>query len=766
MTIDLQRASPIRIPRYLLHDVSHEVESYGLHGFCDASLRAYAAVVYLRIKTSAGYSVKFLASKTRVTPLREQTIPRLELLSALLLARLMTSIKESLATRLPLSDPTCYTDSRVALYWIQGTHREWKQFVQNRTTEIRELLPSDCWKHCAGKDNPADSPSRGLSLSELAVNKLWREGPHWLTTEDADDCDEDTSIPEECIQELKAKEKKLLHNMMVTESPNGLSQLMDCTRYSSLHGLLHVTAHVLRAVEVFKGRIKDKDECCKPTPMGANELAHAETLWVKESQICLTKEPKFACWKKQFNLFLDPLGIWRCGGRILNADISYATKHPALLPKDHHLTKLLLLRAHDRAFHNGVKETLTEMRSKYWVVKGRSYTKKILGQCVLCRRFEGVDFAGPLYVKTSNPTRSRKVWICLYTCCVVRAVHLDVVPDLTTPSFLRSLKRFSARRGLPKRIISDNAKTFKAAAKSIQATLKDEEVQRHLADLGVEWKFNVEKAPWWGGIFERMVRSTKRCLRKTIGRAKLTYDELLTAVTEVEMVINSRPLTYVSSDDLQEPLTPSHFLTGRRTLSLPDSLCYGHDMEDDEVELTQDLLTKRMRHLNVVLNQFWKRWSREYLLELRESHRHQAGTDGPVAVAAGDVVLVQEDKPRAFWKLAQVKELISGRDGKVRGAILAVSSEKGRTTILQRPIQLLYPLEIKGQIKQPTQLALNKPTSEHVERVPESETQIQVHDEQDPEPRRLKGTSTERPKRAAALKARERVKLWTREDKY
>ena len=189
-------------------------------------------------------------------------------------------------------------------------------------------------------------------------------------------------------------------------------------------------------------------------------------------------------------------------------------------------------------------------------------------------------------------------------------------------------------------------------------------------------------------------------------------------------------------------------------------------MEDDEVELTQDLLTKRMRHLNVVLNQFWKRWSREYLLELRESHRHQAGTDGPVAVAAGDVVLVQEDKPQAFWKLAQVKELISGRDGKLRGAILAVSSEKGRTTILQRPIQLLYPLEIKGQIKQPTQLASNKPTLEHVERVPESETQIQVHDEQDPEPRRLKGTSTERPKRAAALKARERVKLWTREDKY
>jgi len=173
----LRTSAPILVPRYLLYNVSNEVESYSLHGFCDASLRAYAAVVYLRVKTCTGYSVTFLASKTRVTPLQEQAIPRLELLSALLLARLITSVKESLVARLPLSDLTCYMDSRVALYWIRGTEREWKQFVQNRTTEIRKLLPSDCWTQCAGKDNPADLPSRGMSLSGLAASKLWREGP-------------------------------------------------------------------------------------------------------------------------------------------------------------------------------------------------------------------------------------------------------------------------------------------------------------------------------------------------------------------------------------------------------------------------------------------------------------------------------------------------------------------------------------------------------------------------------------------------------------
>ena len=793
MILDLRGASPVSIPRYLLYDVSHEVESYSLSGFCDASKRAYAAVVYLRVKTSVGYTVRFLASKTRVTPLRDQTIPRLELLSALLLARLVTSIKESLASRLPLSDPTCYTDSRVALYWIQGTEREWKQFVQNRADEIRKLLPSNCWRHGAGESNPADLPSRGLPFSELATSKRWREGPDWLRNEEVNNYEEDTSesVPEECAPELKARERKLLHNLMVTESQLGLNQLMDCKQYSSLHRLLRVSAYVLRFVEELKRRIKDKNEHRSPTPIGANELAHTETLWVKESQTCLTKDRNFACWKRQFGLFVDPEGLWRCGGRLSNANISYAAKHPILLPKDQHLTTLLVVRAHERVSHDGVKETLTELRSRYWLVKGRSFVKKILRRCSLCRRFEGkpysappppplpefrvrmeppftstgVDFAGPLHIKNSDSTRSRRVWICLYTCCVIRAVHLDVVPDLTTSSFLRSLKRFSARRGLPQRMISDNGATFKAADESIQATLKHNEVQRHLAGLGVEWKFNVERAPWWGGIFERMVRSTKRCLKKTKGRAKLTYDELLTAVTEVEMVINSRPLTYVSSDDLQEPLTPSHFLTGRRTLSLPDSLCCGQDMEDDDVELTHDHLTKRMRHLNVVLNQFWKRWSQEYLLELRESHRHQAGTSDPVTVAVGDIVLVHEDKPRAFWKLARVKELIRGRDGKIRGACLAVSSAKGNTTTLQRPIQLLYPLEVNGQIEERAGSLTREPTSEHMEseQVPEADTENRSQNDEQA-PNCVGGISTVRPKRAAALRARERVKQWTCED--
>ena len=239
---------------------------------------------------------------------------------------------------------------------------------------------------------------------------------------------------------------------------------------------------------------------------------------------------------------------------------------------------------------------MTELRSWFWIVWGRQVVKKLLFHCVICRRFDsqpfqpppppslpgfrvqeaqpfaytGVDFAGPLYIVNDLDT---KVWIYLYTCCVTRAVHLDIVPNLTTEAFLRSVRRFSARRGFPCRMISDNGKTFKSASKVISVMLKDPVMQNFFAEIHLKWIFNLERAPWWGGIFERMVRSMKRCLKRTIGRSKLSYDELLTVVTEVEITLNSRPISYVSCDDMEEPLTPSYLLVGHKLFSLPDPLC-------------------------------------------------------------------------------------------------------------------------------------------------------------------------------------------------
>ena len=228
----------------------------------------------------------------------------------------------------------------------------------------------------------------------------------------------------------------------------------------------------------------------------------------------------------------------------------------------------------------------------------------------------GVDYAGPLYLKGGE-----KVWISLFTCCAVRAVHLELVPDLTAMSFVRCLKRFSARRGVPQVICSDNSKTFRSANKIIYSILDSPETQQHFRDIRIQWKFILEKAPWWGGFYERLIQSMKRCLKKTIGKARMTYDELHTVLVEVEAILNSRPLSYLSSEDMEEPLTPSHLLIGCRLCTLPDPVTCSSDLEFEETDAVGDL-NRRMRHLNLVVEHFWKRWRLEYLVGLRDSHAY------------------------------------------------------------------------------------------------------------------------------------------------
>ena len=221
LVASLREAQPISIPRYYLTGIPDKVQAYSLCGYCDASVSAYAAVVYLMIETDSGCFLRFIASKTRVAPTQTQTIPRLELLSALLLARLIDNIAKSLDTQLPLSQPRCFTDSMVTFYWIQGVEKEWKLFVQNRVNEIRKLVPVDCWNHCSGKSNPADIPSRGLTPLELSVNMLWRHGPSALNT-DAEEATmpEEDAMPEECAVEMKAKGKCAVHSLLTNGCPH------------------------------------------------------------------------------------------------------------------------------------------------------------------------------------------------------------------------------------------------------------------------------------------------------------------------------------------------------------------------------------------------------------------------------------------------------------------------------------------------------------------------------------------------------------------
>ena len=417
-----------------------------------------------------------------------------------------------------------------------------------------------------------------------------------------------------------------------------------------------------------------------------------------------------------------------------NADLPFNTRYPIRLPKTHRFTELVVRRSHLRVLHSGAKDTLTELRSKFWIPGGRSLVRQLIKKCVICRRYNasyyrplpplpayqvkgglaftsiGIDYAGPVTIKHythfiphysyTNKTNGLqnaytsyegKAWVCLFTCCTSRAVHLDVVMDLTAKSFNRCFKRFISRRGLPTRIVSDNGSTFKASAKILQEIFSNPEVKRFLSNSNIIWVFNIERAPWWGGFFERLIQSLKRCLRKMVGRAKLTYEELVTVVAEVELILNSSPLTYVSGEDMDEPLTPSHFICGRRLMSLPDHLCYTNSDDEDYHPRTSTTFTKRVKYFE----NFWTRWRHEYLLELQESYRWYEGGQ-PDKIDVGDVVIIHDESPRGLWKLGIIEKTLKGRNKEVRGAVVRVGLGSQPSLFLRRPIQRLYPLEVRS----------------------------------------------------------------------
>lgn len=228
--------------------------------------------------------------------------------------------------------------------------------------------------------------------------------------------------------------------------------------------------------------------------------------------------------------------------------------------------------------------------------------------------------------------------------------------------------------------VSDNFKSFVG-----------KELQQFLSNEGISWTHIFPKSPWWGAFYERLIRIVKEALKKSLGNAKLTYEELETVLVEIESVINSRPLTYLFEDEAEEALTPSHLAIGRRLVS-PVSR-----VEQSEVQQSHESLTGRYRYLQKIIEHYWKRFSKEYLLELHQHHVnvHKGNYDELSKVLLGDVVLIKDDSfKRNFWKKGKVEQLVAGEDGKVRGAVLKVITS-GRDSFIRRPVQKLVPLEVQ-----------------------------------------------------------------------
>jgi hypothetical protein len=395
-----------------------------------------------------------------------------------------------------------------------------------------------------------------------------------------------------------------------------LQCIIDIDRYSYLGKLLRVTAYVIR----FIAKLKKTPQTTQDSCISAAELHNAKQMWIKSIQSDVyalelkALSGKFkAALVHQLKLVLDMEGIIRCSGRFQNANLSYAQKCPILLPSKHKYTFLQIEDTHKHVLHAGVEATITSIRQTYWIPTIRRVVKSVIRKCSPCLRVSGkaysippppplpecriregppfsvtgVDFTGALYYRNAL-SNFNKAYVCLFTCATTRAVHLELVIDMTALSFLRAFRRFASRRSLPSRMISDNASTFLSAVDNIKAILDHPTVKQHLVTNNVQWTFIPKRAPWFGGFYERLIGITKTTLKKVLGRASVTLDELTTLLTEVEAVINDRPITYVTSDANDvTPLTPSHFVNGRMITPLPHKLLDNDELVDPNFTLNK-----------------------------------------------------------------------------------------------------------------------------------------------------------------------------------
>jgi len=405
------------------------------------------------------------------------------------------------------------------------------------------------------------------------------------------------------------------------------------------------------------------------------------------------------------NPFLDNDGVLRVGGRLDLSQISYDRKHPILLPKHHRLTELIIQHEHLKNLHAGPQLLMAAIRQTYWIIGARDLIRRFIHKCVTCRRQRaetmqqimgslpsdritsaarafvktGVDFAGPVLLKTGRGrgSRTEKAWIALFVCLAVKAIHLELVTSLSTEAFIATLKRFIARRGRPNAIYSDNGTNFIGANKELRRLTTSEEyndkIATHLQQDNIDWHFIPQKGSHFGGLWEAGVKSMKYHLRRVLGNASLTYEEMSTTLCQVEACLNSRPLTPLSSSPADlEPLTPGHFLITAPLNQLP---------EEDLSEVKVNRLS-RWQHLQQLHQHFWKRWSKEYLNQLQQRVKWRIPKRN---LQRNDLVILKEENtPPAKWVLGRVENLHFGQDGKCR-----VATVKTQNGTYVRPISKL-----------------------------------------------------------------------------
>ncbi|XP_022816835.1 uncharacterized protein LOC111349816 [Spodoptera litura] len=668
----------IEIDRWL-HTSESNMNNITIHGFCDASNRAYAAVAYLRVRTDSGeVKTSILAAKTKLAPTKPQSLPRLELSGAVLLAGLLKQIKE--AMNIPSSQIYAWTDSTIVLSWLFGDPTRWNTYVRNRVVAILDNIGNHNWYHVKSPENPADAGSRGQSLLDLKDDELWWTGPKWLKEGEIQ-----YSRPKAMVTDLERKEI-LQVNLKLKNENSITSRFENC---DTLQELLRVIVYCKRFL---KGRIIEN----KDLPVNTEELDDAmktclrmtqKDSFEEEIEHLKTKRP-IKRHSKLNNLkpYLDDDGILRVGGRLRHSDLNEDGKHPIILDRDNNLTALLVADAHLKTLHGGVQLTLCFLRTRFWILKVKTLVKSKIRKCLICAKLNatarsqqmgdlprarvtpakpflntGIDFAGPYQVLMSKGrgARTNKAYIAIFVCMSTKAIHLELVGDLTSDAFIGAFRRFVARRGRCAHIWSDQGRNFVGANKLLAGDWAEAKLQfegpvaEKLALDGTKWHFIPAYSPHMGGLWEAGVKSMKHHLKRILTK-HVTYEEMITLLCQVEACLNSRPLGIIddTSTDNVQPLTPGHFLIGETPITVPTP-----NLQNIPVSHLS-----RWHHQQRLMTEFWHRWQQEYLSRMQQRSKwHNKVKEFEI----GHIVLIKADNlPPAKWMMGRIVDKHPGKDAK------------------------------------------------------------------------------------------------------
>ena len=671
---DLEKLKTFSIPRcYQL--TNFQIRTAELHIFCDASEKAFAAVAYWRFLLKNNlFHTSIIMSKSRVSPLKVMTIPRLELQAAVLSTRVALLIEKEHDFK--IFQRIFWSDSETVLKWIKKDPRDFKMYVANRLSEISENTKVSEWRWVGTKENPADDATR-LAPNALVKGSRWLQGPPFLR-------EPESRWP------VKNLNSSLMTNTTELEVKRTVAfttcsdSLIDFKRFSLWYRLVSTVARVIEIVDKMRKRVR--------SPVERRNLA--AILLFKQSQIksfneeiLLLKGSKIISRSSRIlnlNPFLDSSNLLRAEGRLKNVKIDHFSSNPIILDAKDELTKLLIKSYHQKFYHGSHESVINEMRQKFWVVGLRQALRGLVNRCVICKlqrskpcnpkmaalpesrlaiRLQpfshcGLDYFGPLQIKIGR--RREKRYGALFTCMTTRAIHIELANSLNTDSAIMALKRFIARRGKPINIYCDNGTNFKGMDRELKQAQKEIDKSKFIEFTSlrdINFRFNPPSASHMGGAWERLIRSVKTALT-VILKNQIPHEEtLLTALVEIEHCVNSRLLSHVSVDPRdQEAITPNHFLIGASSGEIRFGRC------DAAVLCSR----KHWRIAQFYADCFWRRWIREYLPSLvpRKKWEHD---DKPLK--EGDMVLILDDNlDRNQWRRGVITRDFPASDNQVRVA--------------------------------------------------------------------------------------------------